>query len=51
MLKLFLTSTKSNDITNNFVKPVLVQKIPFTSIFDITMSPEHFEIKNKDLRP
>ena len=51
MLKLFLTSTKSNDITNIFVKSTLVQKIVYTSIHDNTMSPEHFEIKNKDLRP
>ena len=51
MLKLFLTSAKSYDITKNFVKSILVQKIAFTSIYDIIMSPEHFEIKNKDLRP
>ena len=51
MLKLFLTFAKSNDITNIFVKSILVQKNVFTSIYDITMSPEHFEIKNKDLRP
>ena len=49
--ELFLTSVKSNDITNMFVKAILVQKIVYTSIYDITMSPEHFEIKNKDLRP
>ena len=29
----------------------LVQKIALTSIYDIIMSPEHFEIKNTDLRP
>ena len=51
MLKLFFTSTKSNDITNIFVKSILVQKIAHTSIYDIIMSSEHFEIKNKDLRP
>ena len=34
-----------------FVKSILVQKIAFTSIYDIIMYPEHFEIKNKDLRP
>ena len=51
MLKLFLTSAKSNDFTNIFVKSIIAQKIAFTSIYDITMSPEHFEIKNKDLRP
>ena len=51
MLKLFLTSAKSNDITKKIVKSILVQKIAFTSIYDIIMSPEHFKIKNKDLRP
>ena len=47
MFLLFLTSAKSNDFTNIFVKSFLVQKI----VDDIIMSPEHFEIKNKDLRP
>ena len=51
MLKLFLTSAKSNDISNMFVKSILAQKIEFTSIYDIIMSIGHFEIKNKDLRP
>ena len=51
MLKLFLMSAKSIDITNIFVKSILVQKIAFTSIFDITVSPEHFEIRNKDMSP
>ena len=51
MLNLFLKSAKSNDITNIFVKSILVQKIAYSSIYDIIMSPEHFEIKNKDLRP
>ena len=46
-----LTSAKSNDITNIFVKSFLIQKIAHTSIYDIIMSPEHFEIKNKDLHP
>ena len=45
-VKVVLTSAKSNDITNIFVKSILVQKIAFTSIHDMTMSPEHFEIKN-----
>ena len=45
-----LTSAKSNDITNICVKSIHVQKIAYTSIYDIIMSPEHFEIKNKDLR-
>ena len=45
-----LTSAKSKDITNFFVKSILVQKISKSSIYDI-MSPEHFEIKKKDLRP
>ena len=47
----FLISAKSNDITNMFVKSILVQKIAFTSIYDVIMSPELFEINNKDLRP
>ena len=46
-----LTSAKSNDITNIFAKSIFVQKIALSSIYDITMSPEHFEIKNKYLRP
>ena len=46
-----LTSAKSNDITNIFVKSIHVQKITYASIYDIIMSPEHFEIKNKYLRP
>ena len=46
-----MTSAKSNDITHIFVKSIIVQKIVFTSIYDIIMSPEHFEIKNKDLHP
>ena len=50
-VKVFLTSAKSNDIKNIFVKSSLVQKIAFTPIYDITMTTEHFEIKNKDLRP
>ena len=50
MFSLFLTSAKSNDVTNIFVKSIYVQKIALTSIYDIIKSPEHFEIKNKDLR-
>ena len=46
-----LTSAKPYDITNIFVKSILVQKIAFTSIHDIIMSPEQFEMTNKDLRP
>ena len=45
------TSAKSNDNTNIFVKSFLVQKIAYNSIYDIIMSPQHFEIKNNDLRP
>ena len=45
---LFLTSAKSNDIKNIFVKSCLVQKIVKISIYDIIMSPGLFEIKNKD---
>ena len=48
---LFLKSAKSNDITNIFAKTILIQKIAYTSIYDIIMSSEYFEIKNKDLRP
>ena len=50
MFSLFLMSAKSNDIIKIFVKSIFVQKIAFTSLYDIIMSPEHFEIKNKDLR-
>ena len=39
---IFLISVKSSDITNIFVKSVLVQKIASTFIYDIIMSPEHF---------
>ena len=34
-----------------FSKSVLVQKIALTSIYDVIMSPEHFEIRNKNVRP
>ena len=50
-MDIFLISTKSNYITNIFVKSILVQKIVPTSIYNILMSLEHFEIKKKDLRP
>ena len=30
---------------------ILAQKIEHASIYDIIMSPEHFEIKNKDFSP
>ena len=42
-----LTSAKSSGITNIFVKSILVQKIVHNSIYDIIMSPEHFEIRTK----
>ena len=45
-----LNSAKSYDISIIFVKSILVQKIALTSIYDKSMPPEHFEIKNKDLR-
>ena len=51
MLSIFLISAKSNDITNIFVKSILVQKIALIFIYDITMSPEHFAIKKKESRP
>ena len=50
-VSIFLISTESNDITNIFCKICSCTKNAFTSIYDISMSPEHFEIKNKDLRP
>ena len=50
MFSVFLMSAKSNDITKKFVKSILVQKIAYTSIYDSTMSPKQFEIKNKELR-
>ena len=46
-----LISAKSNDITNIFCKSILVQEIASTSINDIIMSPQHFEVKKKDFRP
>ena len=46
-----LKSAKSNDIANIFIKSILVQKIALTSIYDIIISPEHFKIKNKVVRP
>ena len=49
MFTTFVISAKPNDITNIFVKSILVQKIVYE--YDIRMSAEHFEIKNKDLRP
>ena len=51
VFSIFLISAKSNDITNIFVISILEQKIVYTFINDIIMSPEHFEIKKKDLRP
>ena len=51
MCSIFFISAKSNDITNIVVKSILVQKIAYTSIYDIIMSPEQFEIKKKDFRP
>ena len=45
----FLTSANFNDIINIFVKSIFVLKIALTFIYDIMMSLEHFEIKNKDL--
>ena len=51
MFSLFLISAKSNDITNMFVKSIIVQKIAYTSKYIIIMSPEHFEMHSKELRP
>ena len=50
-ISLFLSSAESNGITNFCVKTNLVQTIAFSSTYDIIMSLEHFEIKNKVLRP
>ena len=50
MFSIFLISAKSNDITNMFVKSILVQKIAYKSIYDIIMSHDHFEIQNIELR-
>ena len=47
MFSIFFISPKSNDITNIFVKSILVQKIANTSLYDIIMSPEHLEIKKR----
>ena len=51
MVSLFLMSAKSNVITNIFLKSILVRKISYSSIYDISMSPEHSEKQNKDLHP
>ena len=45
MFSIILISAKSNEITNIFVKSILVQKIVQTFIYDTVMSPEHFELK------
>ena len=41
-VQFFLSSAESNDITNSFVKSILLQEIAFTFIYDITMSPDFF---------
>ena len=51
MFLLVLVSAKSNDITNILVNSILVQKYSLSFAYDIIMSPEHFVIKNKGLRP
>ena len=43
----FFGVRESNDITNIFVKSILVQKFAHTFSNDIIKSTEHFEIKNK----
>ena len=51
MFSIVLIFAKSYDITKKYVKSILVQKKnAFTSIYDSTMFPEQFEIKNKELR-
>ena len=47
----YVFAAESNGITHISVKSILVQKIAYSSIYDIIMFTEHFEIKNKDLRP
>ena len=47
MFSLFLTSAKSSDNTNIFVKSIIVQKMALVSIYDIIKSPKHFEIKKQ----
>ena len=37
-MDIFLISMKANDITNMFVKSIIVQKIAHTSIYDIIVS-------------
>ena len=50
MFSNFLISAKFNDITNISVKSILVHKIAYTSMYDIIMSPEDFEMKKKTPR-
>ena len=55
-----LTQNTNGKLTNSQKTPqtrakmsalsILGEKIAYSSIYDIIMSPEHFEIKNKDLR-
>ena len=45
-----LIFAKSNDIRKKFVKSILVQRIAYASIYDSTMFPKQFEVKNKELR-
>ena len=40
IFSIFLISAKSNDISNIFVKSILVQKIALTSIYDKSMPHE-----------
>ena len=42
---LFLDSTKSNDITNFFVKSILVQTFALASVYDMIMPLKQFEKK------
>ena len=51
MFSIFLISAKSNDIADIFAKNILVQKIASTSIYNISIFPEHFEIIKKFFRP
>ena len=51
MSSIFFISAKSYDITRMDFTKIFVKKISYTAIYEIIMSPEYLEIKNKDLRP
>ena len=51
MSSIFLIFAKSYDITRMDFTKIFAKKNSYTAIYEIIMSPEYFEIKNKDLRP